>query len=85
MTWKCLLDGGLGLNGRRNLFSSVSVFSSYRLLGSNWEFLFNKEGTMFNIKRAFLNKGQTENGKKGDLVGKERGVAAVDSTRVGKG
>ncbi len=40
---------------------------------------------MFDIKRAFLNKGQTENGKKGDLVGKERGVAAVDSTRVGKG
>ncbi len=40
---------------------------------------------MFNIKKTFLNKGQTEDGKGGDLVGKERGVAAVDSTRVEKG
>ena len=39
---------------------------------------------MFNIKGTFLNKRQTEDSKKGDLVGKERGVAEVNSTRVGK-
>ncbi len=40
---------------------------------------------MFDIKETFLNKQQVEDGKSGDLVDKERGVAAVDYTRVGKG
>ncbi len=84
MTWKCLFGWGLGLDGRGDFFFSRSVFSSNRLLGSNRESLFDKEGTMFNIKKAFFNKGQTEDSKKGDLVGKRWSNGRIVFRSVGK-
>ncbi len=84
MTWKCLFGWGLGLDGRGDFFFSRSVFSSNRLLGSNRESLFDKEGTMFNIKKAFFNKGQMEVSKRGDLVGKLRSNGRIVFGSVGK-
>ena len=40
---------------------------------------------MFDIREALINKQQTEINKRGDLVGKEREVVAVDSAHGGKG
>ncbi len=39
---------------------------------------------MFDIKETFLNKGQTENGKKGNLVGKRRSNVRIVFRYVGK-
>ena len=69
MTWKCLFDGGLGLDGSRNLFSLGIMFNSKRLMCSNWKSLFDEEDAMINIKKALINKGQTEDSKRGYLVG----------------
>ncbi len=82
--WRCLSGSGLGLDYGRDFISSGLVYSRNRLLGSSRESLFDREETMFNIKRAFLNKGQTEDSKKGNLVEKRRSNVRIVFEYVGK-
>ncbi len=82
--WRCLSGSGLGLDYGRDFISSGLVYSRNRLLGSSRESLFDREETMFNIKRAFLNKGQTEDSKKGNLVEKRRSNVRIVFGYVGK-